>query len=691
MASFPFTWGTGSAFPANAFTSTFNSGNFLQPQGEFFPPLTSSFPGAQAFQPPLPLTAVQYVPPQQLPSFPAQTLPALPAPLPKPSNATPSTKEKRAMVIELRRKFPSMTLRAIAAEAGYVSASAVKKILDGDVRLDAAGRGRPPTLSAPLAHAVMTHAQHLLVDTGSLSTGQVKEIAQVAYFSQPAEERSLTKGALPKFDSKFRQALNKRFPALSIKRAKSAPAEPRRKAAKTRRGVESAIMGQRHQLLEIKASMGGDSFGVPASFVFVADETKIDIGQYEPDGKPSLRVGKCHPMHTVHPHATHMSDLAFVSLSGEVVTNVIFIQGKPSAPNKPLPLGANTRSMMSDLVYCNGGGADGYQDGLGGSYAAAIDAFIRACDARFGKFRVARQHWLLLIVDGLMAHCQVEIVDKLVQNGIHCMILSANLTSAVQVHDNTHMLGIFKNQLRQQTHALQDMFPNLGLMEWLAEVEKIVKGVMGSRANVAKAAYDCGWSYNSDGTKVTITQEGATAVCDRLQHEGKLTSQASQSLRSAEYLEYLDLVKHRGYTHVSFASLSAFDALEKAKNKMVSRVESRRLEKKKDARAKRLRLTDSTYAEGTRLLSAAEYHEGRVAMLEEKNESTTSNGDRAKRLAELKAAPQLQSVDAAQYKTNVGRYLKGANEKYDLAWAVAHVLKCDKAAKKKAADAAKTQ
>ena len=91
-------------------------------------------------------------------------------------------------------------------------------------------------------------------------------------------------------------------------------------------------------------------------------------------------------------------------------------------------------------MCCPSGGSEGTDvndDGTlePGSFMLAMIELCDQLDKEFGIFPTERSLKFILILDGLASHRQVAVVDLCMKRGVELIILSANLTSAIQVHD----------------------------------------------------------------------------------------------------------------------------------------------------------------------------------------------------------------------------------------------------------------
>ena len=348
----------------------------------------------------------------------------------------------------------------ITRDLNLKSRETVRRVRLRKTRIDGAGPGAPASLCDSAELEVLVKCQQHLIEHGELFGNDVTRLATLIYLRQPGADPS----SIPAFDHNWRRNMSKKWPEYALKMGTSTPVEERRAAALTRANIDGALMSFKR----IIDDLSPNQFGLESAHVFVADETKVSASQFENKGQGSLSVGKgsrrIKGRHNPNSDGAHMTATTFVSALGDIVSNHVFIAGTPRSELGTFPENRKLRDNFY-VTYNKSGGSEGteaitlQEEGPEGSFMIMIRDFNKSLVAKFGT-REQRGWDAILILDGHQTHKQPIVCEFCINERIELLVISANLTSVLQQHDQPHILGRFKGEWRKSSRALSQMFDN---------------------------------------------------------------------------------------------------------------------------------------------------------------------------------------------------------------------------------------
>lgn len=451
---------------------------------------------------------------------------------------------------DLAEAGASKNLSAIARKNG-LHPMTVSRIAKGTACLDGkAGGGRRPYLSQAAEARVVLLAQKFYQEGLVLRFGDFQTFARMQW----EQENPNSSKAIPKFERKWFDGFRQRHPQLPLIADHVTPQTNKRFNHSERSFVNEACQKLKRQFHKLPGNHDG---WVEAYRVMFADETDVSLNGESPGTRGYNPLNNSQKPRMVSPKSDspHISCTPFASLDGRLIASVFVIAGNPSTDASLVTLRPTNPIIFNESGSSEVDSADGKQ----GSWSLIIDTFLENLHA---KVTVNQERPCLLILDGLAAHCQPNVVKKLHDSGVRQFVLDANLTHLIQMQDTQEIFGALKGSLRRAQNESCNLNGNqlLPLELRCAEIEKYVAPAH-SWQHVRRAAQMIGFVFKEENgvTWVTMTDKSISTFLDHLEftgaiHQSRHTS-IGHDLRDQEYVKLRQLKEILGADHADLGRL----------------------------------------------------------------------------------------------------------------------------------------
>lgn len=394
------------------------------------------------------------------------------------------------------------TAAEVAREFGWKDGKSVRALVNGTARLDG-HLGRPGLLSETSEKYFVTQIVDLTTRGAVVTMDVARKLFAAIYQAEhghpPAYE----------MESHYLSRLAKRHGVRIQAGPVTGVAEGRYKV-QTRAGMNAAMQSLKHQFHAVFPH------GLRPDYMFFVDETSVQRSSESTAGVRGLRVGEVHPRHAVTPEG-EMTCAPFFDGAGELILDVFVLPGEPIV--NPGATGPLSRLPNMMLMWTPSGRMQGDRDGIG-SWHAAAKRFSEKIVGIHGPWSKENGFRMALFLDGAQVHLDEGAIGELDRAGVAVFKLPPNLTQVIQVPDNDHVFGKFKENLRKAVWSSSDEFKVLPPELYLAEVHKIIAGTLTISA-VTHAMKECGFVHGPDGL-VRVTDESISACLDMWAAQGKI-------------------------------------------------------------------------------------------------------------------------------------------------------------------------
>lgn len=415
----------------------------------------------------------------------------------------PVATRQEAVLQELSRPHP-LSHRALAAKYDFASSRSVGRIAHGEARVDGR-RGRPTLLSGTTEKHLIEEMDEVVKRGGVVTPKLVEDLFMAAY---KAEHGSPPPHPLnPHWLQRMARRHHQQISFGPVKGM-----EERRAEAQTRAGLNNAMQSLKREFTHVFPH------GLLTSHVLFGDETSIQTSGDWTAGAPGLHVRSHHPRHAVAA-SQDITCFPVFSGDGELLLDVFVLPGEPLY--NPVAAGSLYRYPNMELMWSPSGKMQGDQDGIG-TWHAAMKKLCAVLLGRHGPGNEEKGYRFALFVDGAKVHLDHAAIADLDRVGVAVIKLPPNLTQIIQVPDNGHVFGKYKENLRKVVDDLRSQVRSVPLELYLTEAHKALTGTLSLGATM-RAMKECGFAVDAKGV-VSINDDSIRVRLDAWESAGHIWS-----------------------------------------------------------------------------------------------------------------------------------------------------------------------